>query len=208
MRLAEAAEVVLRESGHPMRCKEIIARALEMGIWKTDGRTPADTLSAEFSTHIAEGGKVFARVARGLYGLRSNGDPKVVEVHKTKKTHPRMTSEGKGLGYVYVLTNKSLRGLVKIGRTEKGKIKDRLCGLNTSVPFDFEVVRLFLTSDYKTLEDHVHANLARNGKQVGSNKKKEFFRCTPYDAEVVIRRMANDLKLFDGKFVEWKTRGR
>lgn len=70
-----AAEMLAR-SKKPMGAKEIVERALDKGLWTTDGRTPSATLYAAMIREIAAKGKDarFKKVDRGLF--TSNGGRK------------------------------------------------------------------------------------------------------------------------------------
>lgn len=63
-----AAETLAR-SKKPMGCKEIVERAIDKGVWKTKGKTPAATLYAAIIREIAAKGKDarFKKVDRGLF---------------------------------------------------------------------------------------------------------------------------------------------
>jgi len=67
-----AAEMLAR-SKKPLGAKEIVERALDKGLWTTDGRTPSATLYAAMIREIAAKGKDarFKKVDRGLF--TSNG---------------------------------------------------------------------------------------------------------------------------------------
>ncbi len=53
----EAAVTVLAEAGRPLTADEIVARALERGLLRTEGRTPAATMTACLYTHIRDAGR-------------------------------------------------------------------------------------------------------------------------------------------------------
>jgi hypothetical protein len=76
-------------------------------------------------------------------------------------------------GYVYILRNEAMKGLVKIGRTTR-TIPARLNELQTTgVPFPFEVVTSVLSPDCAELEARVHRMLAT----CRVNNQREFFLC-------------------------------
>lgn len=83
----------------------------------------------------------------------------------------RATAQSANEGTVYVLTNRSMPGLVKIGWT-RGTAKDRAAGLSsTSVPDPFEVAFECLSEEPEKLEKRVHRKL----RAARLNKKREFF---------------------------------
>jgi hypothetical protein len=82
--------------------------------------------------------------------------------------------------YVYILSNISMPGLIKIGRTNRS-VDERLKELNnTSLPTQFIVEHIIKTSDSKFLEKMVHTNFEKHRV----NDNREFFRI---HHEVVIK---------------------
>lgn len=65
----DAAAMVLKDAGHPMRCKEMVETMLTKGMWKTDGKTPAATIYAAIIREIAEKGADarFKKTDRGMF---------------------------------------------------------------------------------------------------------------------------------------------
>ena len=93
-------------------------------------------------------------------------------------------------GFVYVLTNESMPGMVKIGYTTS-LAEDRAKDLfKTGVPTPFEIVFRVLSMFPKVLEDLVHEDL--NNFRVRA--RKEFFKVTPAKAI--------DSILFNRQFVD------
>jgi hypothetical protein len=75
-------------------------------------------------------------------------------------------------GYVYILTNPSMPGLVKIGRTQRNS-HDRARELyTTGVPTRFEVAFEISSDDHESLENQMHARLS----EFRPNEDREFFR--------------------------------
>ena len=75
------------------------------------------------------------------------------------------------VGYIYVLSNSTMPGLLKIGYTT-GDVKDRMQELSasTGVPSPFEVEYYCVTRDVETIEKEVHRRFS-NYRKPG----KEFF---------------------------------
>ena len=78
------------------------------------------------------------------------------------------------MGYVYILENDSMPGLIKIGKTarnthERAKELSNL----TSIPTPFRIVFELSSDKYEILEREVHSRLAQY--RVGPNR--EFFKC-------------------------------
>ncbi len=69
-----AAEAILKRAGEPLKCREIVERAMKARLLDSSGKTPEKTLYAMLERHIAaEGAECrFKRVDRGLYELRGN----------------------------------------------------------------------------------------------------------------------------------------
>ncbi len=95
---------------------------------------------------------------------------------KTKKNNQR--------NCVYILTNPSMQGLIKIGKTEK-TVHERVEELyTTGVPTPFEVAYSIPSEYPEILEDILHKRF----KQYRINKHREFFR---YSADKVIEWLKN-----------------
>ncbi len=85
-------------------------------------------------------------------------------------------------GYVYVLTNDAMPGLVKVGRTTRDP-ESRACELfQTGVPVPFEVYFSALFPDCIDAEAHVHRELTLSRVSEG----REFFRVEPDRAEQAV----------------------
>lgn len=85
-------------------------------------------------------------------------------------------------GYVYVLTNSAMPGIVKVGRTTRD-VPTRVTELfQTGVPVPFDVVGSVYSPDCHVLEARAHAALGRHRVDAG----REFFRCKPEIALEVV----------------------
>lgn len=83
-------------------------------------------------------------------------------------------------GYVYVLTNSAMPGIVKIGRTERDPM-DRARELRTTgVPVHFQLAQSWLVDDCEGTEEHIHSVLA--GRGVRTLPDREFFEISPSEA--------------------------
>jgi hypothetical protein len=88
------------------------------------------------------------------------------------------------IGFVYVLTNKAMPGLVKIGKTAALTAGDRAKKIyTTGVPRPFDVAFRALTSEYEAVESLAHNMLDLYRETRG----REFFRVTPEQAINVVR---------------------
>lgn len=65
----EAAYAILRGHNAPLHYENIAARALEQGLIKPTGRTPAATMGSRLYTDTKQEGSRFARAGRGLFEL-------------------------------------------------------------------------------------------------------------------------------------------
>lgn len=85
-------------------------------------------------------------------------------------------------GYVYILTNESMPGLVKIGMTRRTP-EQRAKELSdaTGVPRPFTVHSQFYSPDCQSLEACIHAELA----DCRVNAGREFFECSAWAAEQI-----------------------
>lgn len=96
-----------------------------------------------------------------------------------------MSSENE-IGYVYVLTNPAMPGLVKIGMTTRDVLKDRLRELySTGVPLPFECYYACRVSagDCENIEKSLHQAFAPDRINPG----REFFRMDPERVKVILK---------------------
>jgi hypothetical protein len=84
-------------------------------------------------------------------------------------------------GYIYLLVNPSMEGLVKIGKTVRDP-RDRAkeLGATTGVPTPFIPIFQAYVSDCSEAERYVHSCLDQRNCRVSGNR--EFFRVLPTDA--------------------------
>jgi len=87
----------------------------------------------------------------------------------------------KNPGYVYVLINPAMEGLVKIGRTERDPHeRAKELSVATGVPTPFFVAYDSFFEDCVGAEQFIHATLELKGYRLTNNK--EFFNCPPNEA--------------------------
>jgi len=100
--------------------------------------------------------------------------------------------------YIYILTNETMPGLVKIGFT-KNKPSERVKQINaaTGVPLDFIVEYQYPCFNAHDLEQEIHRYLE---KELGNrtNKSKEFFNMTVEQAISVVKTLGEPYKMTDG----------
>ena len=97
------------------------------------------------------------------------------------------------MGKVYILTNDSMPGIIKIGLTEQETIEDRIKSLdNTSVPTPFRFYFAIETNKHKEIEKLIHN--AFSDYRVRNNR--EFFEMDPERAVAALKISgANEIKL-------------
>jgi len=88
-------------------------------------------------------------------------------------------------GFVYVLTNPAMPGLVKIGYTAQGvDVSQRIAQLySTEVPFPFELKFACKTDKYKEVEDALHTAF----QDRRPNPRREFFTIEPVQAIAILK---------------------
>jgi hypothetical protein len=97
-----------------------------------------------------------------------------------------IAKRGQPNGFIYVLSNQCMRGLVKIGSTTR-PVEARVKELNsaTGVPAPFKLEAYFASNNPFADEAKVHAELSSWRLQ----KDKEFFHCSSIDAIDAISRI-------------------
>jgi hypothetical protein len=88
------------------------------------------------------------------------------------------------LGWVYIIVNKSMPGLVKVGYTDRSPLKRASELGGTGMPTPYSVAYSVRFHDARKVEQQVHRKLAK--VRVG----KEWFRCTVTTARAAIENVA------------------
>jgi hypothetical protein len=90
-------------------------------------------------------------------------------------------------GYVYILSNPSMKGLLKIGLSTR-PVQDRVAELNsaTGVPMPFKIETYFVSNDPEAREQRIHAMLADYRV-----KGKEFFEVALSESLRVVESICN-----------------
>ena len=104
-------------------------------------------------------------------------------------------------GYVYVLMNPSMKGLVKIGKSTRNP-QERANELSstTGVPTPFLVVYEYYFESCTEAEKYVHTYLEEEGFRVSQNR--EFFEIPVKDAVDAIMKASNHFGEFTPKEIE------
>ena len=99
-----------------------------------------------------------------------------------------MTYNSTMLGFIYIMSNPSLSGLLKIGQTGKDPLIRRKSLNTTGVPDDFVIEYQALIEDYRRQEKLIHQKL----NKVRHSNKKEFFSTSVLEAINTIREQCGD----------------
>lgn len=91
------------------------------------------------------------------------------------------------LGWVYILSNEAMPGLIKIGQSAADPALRASELHTTAVPSPFFVEYKGLFENFAALERQIHAELSEHRHE----KNREFFRISPPEALEAIRRVAN-----------------
>jgi len=95
-------------------------------------------------------------------------------------------------GFIYILTNPSLAGIVKIGKTTRTPV-DRVAELSsaTGVPTPFQLVYFAEFEDCDAAERALHALFTERNARVADNR--EFFRIAPHEAITAMIQMSTQV---------------
>ena len=107
-------------------------------------------------------------------------------------------SEETAIGYVYILENEAMPGLIKIGKTSRDSTeRARELSATTGVPTPFKVAFELSSADYGKLEKEMHNELADH--RVASNR--EFFKYPIDKAITLLKRFESEKRNGIGKEV-------
>ena len=170
MTILDAAEKVLREAGGPLGVDVLTRRMIDAGLWVPESKTPSASVGSAIYMHIKNGGTTFVKTGRATFALvgmptdRPEG-PTLFDYAEKVKSKPASATSGSAAtvasGYVYILTNPSLKGMVKIGKTRR-PVNTRSKELyNTAIPTEFVEFASLKTSKYAQVEELVHRILTK-----------------------------------------------
>ncbi len=98
---------------------------------------------------------------------------------------------GGGPGWVYIMSNPSMPGLLKIGVTQrKAKIRAKELSSATGVPTPFVIEFTALVEDPYSVESSVHRALSR----ARVNGRREFFRVKKAEARAIVVKFSDRRK--------------
>jgi len=105
------------------------------------------------------------------------------------KTESKNTIEHSMKGWVYIISNKSMPNIFKVGFTMKDPIEraKALAKDNSGVPFPYDVDYAILIDDPRSIEKAVHKNLHE------FREGKEWFRCKYADVKAAINTASQNL---------------
>jgi len=117
-----------------------------------------------------------------------------VRYYTNRPRHTQMPKGQVNCQWIYILSNITMPGLVKIGFT-KNRPGERAKQINaaTGVALDFKVEWAFPCFNAHALEREIHAYLEAEGFRV--NKKKEFFNITVDQGRSVVERLGESYKM-------------
>jgi hypothetical protein len=108
----------------------------------------------------------------------------VVSTESERKKLNNSNSPQSMIGYVYILKNPFIPGLVKIGYTDRDPIvRSRELSSFTGVPGNFEIVISWRVLNANSVEKMIHAKLSK------LNKSGEFFEIDPEVALVTVKKL-------------------
>jgi len=112
----------------------------------------------------------------------------------TNRSKTLQFEPGTGKQYVYILTNDTMPGLVKIGYTKNDPgVRAKQINAATGVALDFNVEWAYSCFNGIELEQEVHKYL----DSFRVNKNREFFRMTVEEAKSVIERLGKRYNIQD-----------
>ena len=205
MKLIDAVYEVLKDSAAPMGADEIERAIRGRGLYETKGKTLYASIGAAIYTDIKNQGSAsrFVKCGKGRFAVAGSAAAKVQPELALGVGHsapvPDQRKKSRGAGYVYILTNKCLKGMVKIGMTSR-PVNTRSKELfNTSLPMPFDEFASLKTSKFVEVEDLVHRILTKlTRKRV--NESREFYKIKPDEALEILEDVSRLLDPCDCEF--------
>ena len=170
MTFLQLAEKVIYKEKKPLTAEEIWHKGKKYK--KTEGQTPASTIYSTLNRDIEKNPKTKFKT------IGSNP----VKFYLKKLLKEKIKNEfkdsmvGKNVGFIYILGNKAMEGLYKIGSSGRKDLDKRIKELySTNVPFPFDCVFACEVENYEEVEKAIHT--AFGDRRVNPNR--EFFRIDP-----------------------------
>ena len=210
MKLIDAVYEVLKDSAMPMGGEEIERAVRERGLYESKGKTLYASIGAAIYTDIKKQGAAsrFVKCGKGRFAVAGSAAAKVQPELALSVGHSVPVSDQRrkccGAGYVYILTNKCLKGMVKIGMTRRPVDTRSKELFNTSLPMPFDEFASLKTSKFVEVEDLVHRILTKlTRKRV--NESREFYKIKPSEALEILEDVS---RLLDPADCEFRIPGR
>ena len=210
MKLIDAVYEVLKDSAMPMGGEEIERAVRECGLYESKGKTLYASIGAAIYTDIKKQGAAsrFVKCGKGRFAVAGSAAAKVQPELALSVGHSVPVSDQRrkcrGAGYVYILTNKCLKGMVKIGMTSRPVDTRSKELFNTSLPMPFDEFASLKTSKFVEVEDLVHRILTKlTRKRV--NESREFYKIKPSEALEILEDVS---RLLDPADCEFRIPGR
>lgn len=210
MKLIDAVYEVLKDSAMPMGGEEIERAVRERGLYESKGKTLYASIGAAIYTDIKKQGAAsrFVKCGKGRFAVAGSAAAKVQPELALSVGHSVPVSDQRrkccGAGYVYILTNKCLKGMVKIGMTSRPVDTRSKELFNTSLPMPFDEFASLKTSKFVEVEDLVHRILTKlTRKRV--NESREFYKIKPSEALEILEDVS---RLLDPADCEFRIPGR
>lgn len=217
MKLIDAVYEVLKDSAAPMGGEEIERAVRERGLYESKGKTLYTSIGAAIYTDIKKQGAAsrFVKCGKGRFAVVGSVASKVqpelalsvghvvpdyapcLQAEPSLQTRRAKTKPDSG--YVYILTNKCLKGMVKIGMTSRPVDTRSKELFNTSLPMPFDEYASLKTSKFVEVEDLVHRILTKlTRKRV--NESREFYKIKPGEALEILEDVSRLLDPCDREF--------
>lgn len=209
MKLIDAVYEVLKDSAMPMGGEEIERAVRECGLYESKGKTLYASIGAAIYTDIKKQGAAsrFVKCGKGRFAVAGSAAAKVQPELALSVGHEQVSDRRRkcrGAGYVYILTNKCLKGMVKIGMTRRPVDTRSKELFNTSLPMPFDEFASLKTSKFVEVEDLVHRILTKlTRKRV--NESREFYKIKPSEALEILEDVS---RLLDPADCEFRIPGR
>ena len=227
MKLIDAVYEVLKDSAAPMGAEELERVVRERGLYETKGKTLYASIGAAMYTDRKTVGAAsrFVKCGKGRFAVAGSAAAKVqpelaLGVGRSVPVSDQHLQGGQGLqmlvgkknarvkcrgaGYVYILTNKCMKGMVKIGMTSRPVDTRSKELFNTSLPMPFDEFASLKTSKFVEVEDLVHRILTKlTRKRV--NESREFYKIKPGEALEILEDVS---RLLDPADCEFRLPGR
>ena len=205
MKLIDVVYEVLKDSAAPMGADEIERAIRERGLYESKGKTLYASIGAAIYTDIKKRGAAsrFVKCGKGRFAVAGSEAAKEQPELALSAGHAVPVSgqrkKCRGAGYVYILTNKCLKGMVKIGMTSRPVDTRSKELFNTSLPMPFDEFASLKTSKFVEVEDLVHRILTKlTRKRV--NESREFYKIKPGEALEILEDVSRLLDPCDCEF--------